>query len=235
MPRIDVHSHLLPNVDDGSQNAAESIAMASRLVDAGYSHAVCTPHIWPNLDNNKISIAARVGDLQEQLNAAGVPLTLLPGGELHLSRQLAETPVEDLVTYNFAGKYALFDFWLDALPGYFEACIRRLQHAGIQPVLAHPERIEVIQRHPTFINYAADVGLLLQCNLECIGEGEMTLRGRLATQWLREGRYFMIGSDSHRLNTLERRMIGLERAADLVGHAALDRLTIENPSIVIGS
>lgn len=208
--------------------------MARRMVDAGYSHAVCTPHIWPDLDNNKMTIAARVGALQEQLDHAGVPLKLIPGGELHLSREMAETPVEDLITYNMAGKYALFDFWLNALPGYFEACIRKLQHAGIQPILAHPERIEAIQRHPTFIDYAADLGLLLQCNLECIGEADSTLRGRLATKWLREGRYFMIGSDAYRLGTLERRMIGLERAADLIGHAALDRLTMEHPAIVIG-
>ena len=235
MPRIDVHCHLLPDVDDGSTSVAESILMARRMVDAGYSHIVCTPHIWPTLENNKVTIAWRLGELQAHLDAAGVSLTLVPGGEMHLSRDFLDRPVDDLITFNFAGKYALFDFWTERLPPYFEECVRRLQRAGIQPILAHPERIEAIQTHPGFIDYAADLGLLLQCNLECIGEGDATLRGRLATKWLREDRYFLIGSDAHRLNTLERRMIGLERAADLVGHAALDRLTIEHPMLVIAA
>ncbi|MDB5328401.1 MAG: hypothetical protein JWM57_3970 [Phycisphaerales bacterium] len=233
MGRIDIHCHLLPGVDDGSTSVAESIAMARRMGDAGYSHMVCTPHVWPTLENNKMTIAMRVGELQEQMDAAGVSITLLPGGEMHLSRDFLDTPIEDLVTYNLAGKYALFDFWTERLPPYFDNCIRRLMNAGIQPILAHPERIEAIQNHPTFIDHAADLGLLLQCNLECIGEGATTVRGRLATQWLREGRYFMIGSDAHRTNTLERRLIGLQRAADLVGQTALDRLTIEHPMQVI--
>ena len=234
MGRIDVHAHLLPRVDDGSQSIEESIEIARQMVAAGYSTLVCTPHIWPTLDNDAMTIALRVAELQGTLDEAGIPLDLRPGGEMHLTRNFVRTPVEDYITYDLAGRYALFDFWSESLPPYFEHCVRRLVNAGITPVLAHPERIAAIQNAPEVVEHAADIGLLLQCNLECLGESITTERGRLATKWLREGRYFMIGSDLHRIGTLDRRLIGLQRVAELVGTAELDRLTIDNPAKVLG-
>lgn len=233
MGRIDVHAHLLPGVDDGSTSVDESIAIARMMVSAGYSHMVCTPHVWPHLDNTTVTIALRVAELQGHLDAAGVALSLRTGGEMFLSRQFVTTPIEDMVTYDNAGKYALFDFWTDAIPPYFESSVRRLIEAGITPILAHPERIEAIQRDANVVRLAAETGLMLQGNLECVGEGDRTLRGRLAIKWLREGRYFLLGSDAHRLEGIGRRLLGLERAIDLIGPAEVDRLTIEHPSKLI--
>ena len=65
--RIDVHAHLLPGVDDGCADLAESIACGRVLIAAGYSTAFCTPHIWPNLPhNNPPTIAQRTKELQRQ-------------------------------------------------------------------------------------------------------------------------------------------------------------------------
>lgn len=229
MGRIDVHAHLLPGVDDGSTSLEESLAMARAMVAAGYSHVVCTPHIWPSLDNTTITTALRVAQLQAEFNSAGIALSLRPGGEMHLSREFMETPAENLVTYDNAGRYALFDFWTNVIPPYLETAVKKMQNAGITPILAHPERIEAIQQRPGFVERAAEIGLLLQCNLECVGEGRSTLRGALATKWLGEDRYFLLGSDMHRLNTLDRRIKGLRVAEDLIGPDAVDRLTIEHP------
>jgi len=234
MGRIDVHAHLLPAVDDGSRSVGESIEIAQRMVQAGYTHLFCTPHVWPHLSNTVDTIPGRVRDLQILLDGHGIPLKLLPGGELHLSPDLATLPAEKIVTYNLLGRYAIFDFWTDTLPPYFDACVKNLQSQGIQPILAHPERIEAIQSKPSVVDRFAEQGLLLQCNLECLGEPKMTVRRILAERWLAEGRYFMIGSDLHRIDTLDRRLNGLARAAELVGQAVVDRLTIENPSQLLG-
>ena len=228
MGRIDVHAHLLPGVDDGSRTIEESVAMAGRLVAAGYSHLFCTPHVWPNLDNTTVTIALRVAELQGHLDAESIPLTLLPGGEMGLAH-LAGVRAEDLVTYGNGGRYVLFDFWGWTMPDGFEPGVQRLLDAGLQPILAHPERIEGVQKTPERVERMTERGLWLQGNLECIGEGESTVRGKLATHWLREGRYALLGTDLHRHETLDRRLVGLQRAADLVGHAELDRLTIEQP------
>src|SRR5438477_236070 len=80
--RIDVHTHLLPGIDDGCTSLEESISCALALVEAGYSHAFCTPHVWPNLPrNNALQISVNTADLQLAFDRASVPLKLLPGGE----------------------------------------------------------------------------------------------------------------------------------------------------------
>lgn len=227
--RIDTHSHLLHGVDDGCDDLAESIACAKRMVDAGYTHSFCTPHIWTNLDNSIQTIAPRVQQLQAALDQANVSLTLLPGGEMHISNSFCETPIEDLVTYNGQRKYALFDFWTDRLPTYFESCIQHIRVAGIQPILAHPERIDAVQREPDRVIEIAKDGLLLQCNLECLGDPKRGRRTILAEKWLLEDRYFMLGSDLHRLNTLDVRLAGLKRAIALVGEQKVWELTHTQP------
>src|SRR5262245_59808670 len=104
---IDVHSHLLPGVDDGCASLDESLVCARMLVQAGYTHCFCTPHIWPSYSNTAESIPPRVAELQRQLDASGVPLKLLSGGEINLRAQYSSTPPAQVVTYGMANRFAL--------------------------------------------------------------------------------------------------------------------------------
>jgi protein-tyrosine phosphatase len=200
------------------------------MVAAGYTHSYCTPHIWPNLGNSRKSIPARVAALQAAFDRENVPLRLIPGGEMHFSEHFCELPESQLVTYGDAGRYAIFDFWTNALPGYVQPCLEKIQQAGITPILAHPERIEAIQNDPAAIDRLAAGGLLLQCNLECLADEEKTRRRTLAEAWLLENRYFLIGSDLHRIETLPKRLRGLDRAIDLIGEERVWELTHVNPA-----
>jgi len=91
--RFDVHSHLLPGVDDGCDSITESIECARELVRVGYTHSFCTPHFWPNLLHNTVaSIPQRVKDLQVELDRDGLPLKLYPGGEMSLRPDFLNPP-----------------------------------------------------------------------------------------------------------------------------------------------
>jgi len=227
--RIDVHSHLLPGVDDGCRDVAESIVCARQMVEAGYTHSFCTPHIWAHLGNTLVSVAPRVTALQAELDKANVPLRLFPGGEMHISGTFCQTDPTQLVTYNNARRYALFDFWTERLPSYFETCIQHIRAAGIQPILAHPERIDAVQHDPDKVVEFLQAGLMIQCNLECLGDPVRGRRNELAEEWLREDRYFMLGSDLHRIDTLPVRLRGLHRAIEIVGEDKVWELTHTNP------
>ena len=145
--RIDVHSHLLPGIDDGCPNLEESLACARRMVEAGYTHSFCTPHIWPNLPQNTVEgIASRVVDLQRVLDAANTPLKLFPGGELNLRADLVELPPEQIPTYGMARRYCLFDIWVERLPAFFWTTVEWLQSKELKVILAHPERMRAVQR-----------------------------------------------------------------------------------------
>src|SRR3954470_18072872 len=212
--RIDVHSHLIPGVDDGCKSVDESIACAKVLVAHGYTHSFCTPHVWPNLPGlSAESIPKLTAELQLLLDAAGVPLRLIPGGELNLRPDLRSVDPERIVTYGMAGQFCLFDLWAEELPEYFVPSVRWLQSLGLKVILAHPERMRAVQLEPELADLFAEIGLLLQGNLQCFSDPVGSATRTTAERYLREDRYFMLGSDLHQLKTLEPRMAGLRRAA----------------------
>jgi protein-tyrosine phosphatase len=232
--RIDVHSHLLPGVDDGCKTIGESIACARELVAAGYTHAFCTPHVWPNYANvTKASVPGWTRALQEKLDEEGVPLKVMPGGEMNLHGGVKDLMDDYFITYGMAERFVLTDMWAAELPAFFEPTIRFLQSRGYTVILAHPERMRAVQDHPELADVFADMGMLLQGNLQCFGDPPESHTRRVAEQYLMEGRYFMLGSDTHNPQSMAIRMNGLRNATALVGEAAIEKLTVENPRKLI--
>ncbi|HQY89473.1 MAG TPA: hypothetical protein PK402_12545 [Tepidisphaeraceae bacterium] len=232
--RIDVHSHILPGLDDGSTSIDESLAIARRLVQAGYTHSFCTPHVWPmHTKHRPAFIAEQVELLQRALDEKNVALKLLPGAELNLELDLFSIPTNDIPTYANFGKYALFDFWDSEMPRQFWLWIRVLTDASITPILGHPERIDAIRFEPDIVDEFAREGILLQCNLQSLTGALGRDTKRVAERLLSDGKYFMLGTDAHRLDTLEIRIEGIERAIELVGRDEVDRLMRVNPMKLI--
>jgi protein-tyrosine phosphatase len=234
--RIDVHSHLLPGVDDGCESVEESIACARMLAEAGYTHSFCTPHVTPGFALQTISaITQWTADLQMRLTEANVPLTLLPGGEITLMPDLRENLTPDrMMTYGGLGRWCLVDIWADELPDFFEPTIRWLIAKGVKVILAHPERMKAVQNDPELADYFDHLDLRLQGNLQCLSDPPGSPTRTVADKFLTGGRYFLLGSDLHRLKSLPPRLAGLRNAIELVGAAAVDRLTIENPRMLLG-
>jgi len=228
--RIDVHSHLLPGVDDGCKTVQESVQCARMMVEAGYTHSFCTPHVWPHLSENTVAnIPLHTDRLQQAIDLAGVRLKLIPGGEINLRPDTPETAVDQIVSYGMRRRYVLIDLWCDTLPPFFRPAVAWLQQQGVKVILAHPERMTAVQNQPELADLFADLGLLLQGNLQCFSDPVGSPTRRVVERYLLEGRYFLLGSDLHNLSSLPMRLEGLKRAIDLTGAETVDRLTIENP------
>jgi len=228
--RIDVHSHLLPGVDDGCRTVQESVQCARMMVEAGYTYSFCTPHVWPHLSENTVAnIPLHTDRLQQAIDLAGVRLKLIPGGEINLRPDTPETAVDQIVSYGMRRRYVLIDLWCDTLPPFFRPAVAWLQQQGVKVILAHPERMTAVQNQPELADLFADLGLLLQGNLQCFSDPVGSPTRRVVERYLLEGRYFLLGSDLHNLSSLPMRLEGLKRAIDLTGAETVDRLTIENP------
>jgi protein-tyrosine phosphatase len=228
--RIDVHAHLIPGVDDGCPSIDESIACARILVSAGYSDCFLTPHVWPNLAaQNRDNLALWTSDVQSALTTAGIPLRVWPGSELNLQPGVTNTPAERIITYGLQDRYILVDMWADELPEWFEPTIRWLQGMSLTVILAHPERMRAIQDAPEIADDLAKMGVLLQGNLQCFADRHGSDTRRVAERYLKEDRYFMLGSDTHNVAGLQHRMIGLRYCIDQAGMETVDRLTKTNP------
>ncbi len=229
--RIDVHSHLLPGIDDGCKTIEESLACARMMVEAGYTHSFCTPHIWPSYAGNTAkAIPQMVTALQGELDSAGIALKLIPGGEINLRPEyMTATAPEEVVTYAMNRRYVLFDMWCDKLPEHVAPSIEWLQSLGLTVILAHPERMRAVQDEPGLADYFQERGVLLQGNLQCLSDATTARTRLIAERFLREDRYFMLGSDLHSFETLPPRLAGLRRAIELAGDEKIDALTKTNP------
>ena len=234
--RIDVHGHLLPGVDDGCPNLEESARCARVLVDAGYTHAFCTPHVWPALPQNNVErIVAGVARLQEEFERREIPLTVIPGGEINILwgwPELGNLPGGQVVSFGMAGEYALFDFWAESMSECMTCmmpAIQHLQSLGLKLILGHPERIAALHRDPKAVDWFSERGVLLQMNTWCLTDPPGTPIYDTAERLLREDRYFLLGTDLHNFESMPNRIRGLEIAERIVGRDVVDRLTIHNP------
>src|SRR5438874_3827151 len=108
--RIDVHSHLIPGVDDGCATIEQAVECARVLADNGYTHAFCTPHVWPSYSNvTRGAVADWTAALQEEFRFAQVPITLLPGSELNLHAGVTALPDEQIIPMGMGSRYLLTD------------------------------------------------------------------------------------------------------------------------------
>ena len=171
------------------------------MVAHGYDRIFCTPHCgaceFSELAPSEI--AERVRALQGQADAAGIPIQLMPGGELRLGAFLqTELPEGIVPTFGLAGKYVLADTWEPDWPAWATQAIQWLQAQGHTVILAHPERMQWLREVPERIDTLAELGLLFQGNLGPLGGGDTDDIVQLSRRYLREGRYFMVGTDTHR-------------------------------------
>jgi len=204
------------------------------LVAAGYSHAFCTPHIWPNLPQNIPEvIEQRTKEVQRQYDEAGVDLNLLPGGELNLRPETVSWSREQVPTYAMKGKYCIFDLWADKLPPFFWPAVEHLQSLQLKLIIAHPERLRAVQEDVSLADEFLARGLILQGNLQCFSDAIGTSTRRTVEKLLVERKYFLLGTDTHRADTLPMRLNGLPRAIELAGQEYVDQLTISNPQVLI--
>jgi tyrosine-protein phosphatase YwqE len=143
-----------------------------------------------------------------------------------------KTPADEVVPLGL-GKYMLVDMWFPELPEFFEGVVEWLGDLGLTTVLAHPERMRAIQDDPELVDYIQSLGVYLQGNLQCFTDKPEALTRKCAERFLLDGKYFLLGSDTHNPQTIDVRMGGLARVRELVGESGLDELTITNPASLL--
>ncbi len=145
MSYVDLHLHLLPGVDDGPPDEAESLAHAERLVAANVLAATVTPHVGhPSFPLDVATIPERTRVLQEALDREGLPLRIHPGGEIHPAATTALGPRElDVVAQGPPGaRWVLLEVpWTGIDDAFLSGCAHVRAH-GFGIVVAHPERAE---------------------------------------------------------------------------------------------
>ncbi|MDY0907201.1 tyrosine-protein phosphatase [Pedobacter sp. CFBP9032] len=199
---IDMHSHILPGIDDGSPDVATSLRFVKSLADLGFSQLIATPHIFKELyPNTKITIDQARFALQLAMDQAQVSLKLDSGAEYMIDQDFdleAEMcPIQE--------KFLLIEMsYLNESPNISQR-VFDVEIKGYRPILAHPERYTFYFKDRTRLNRFKEKGCLLQLNLlSIVGYYGKEVK-QFAEYLLKENMYDLAGTDLHHdkhLNTL---------------------------------
>lgn len=232
---IDLHSHILPGVDDGSADLAMSLEMARLAVADGTRVLACTPHITPGIyDNTAEDIRRRVTELQSALDASGIDLKLVAAADIHIAPDLVQKLSDGVLPRVGNSDYFLFEPAHHVVqPGMVRLCKNLLEH-GYRPILTHPERLTWIEDHYDLVTELDEAGLAVQLTAASV-TGRF---GRRALYWsermLNEGRVDIIASDAH---DPVNRPPGMSRAFDKIalrsGEQVARRMTWDNPKAIL--
>lgn len=234
---VDLHCHLIPEVDDGCVSLDDTLDCISQFIERGFSASICTPHVMPSLfpDNTPANIAEWTNLLQEAVNDAGLDYRLLPGGELRIAGGMTDWMNEHGVPTLAGGRHVLIDLWEGDWPEAGDEICRYLLNRGYTPILAHPERMpladDVIEK---LLGRLAAMGVWLQGNFNSLAGGEGPVAAVRAGRWLREGRYALLASDAHKPRELEGRFEGLAMAEIEAGPEILQQLLVDRPRQIVG-
>ena len=191
---IDLHSHILPGLDDGSQSLEESLAMAQIAVESGVRAMVATPHCSQGRAREVYSGWLL---LREALEDAGIPLRVYPGMEILGTPDTARLLQEgQLFTVN-GSRYPLVEFLFQATAREITDILESVVQAGFLPLIAHPERYVYVQEEPELINRWKEMGCLFQINRGSLFGRFGSHARNMAEELVNRGFATVVASDGH--------------------------------------
>ncbi len=194
---IDLHSHLLPGIDDGPPDLPGSLAMARAAVDGGTRVMAATPHIGHTHGVVPASLAGRVADLTAALAAADIPLQVVAGGELAPDRALDLDDGELAAIALGGSRCVLLECPFARAGDLMGRLVAHLQMKGFRVLLAHPERSPTFLGDPSALAELVRRGAYAQLTAgSLIGQFGRTVE-KAALAFLAEGLVHVVASDAH--------------------------------------
>jgi protein-tyrosine phosphatase len=195
---IDLHSHLLPGLDDGSPDLEAAVELARECAAGGVRVMAATPHLRADFPSVRVAeLESRVRALQSALDAAGVELRVVSGGEVDvLWAQSASDEDLRLASFDGLGTDLLVETPYGELPPIFEDLLFKIRIRGFRVLLAHPERNRSFQTDPGRLLRLVEGDVLVQVTAASVVGGGRA--GKLALRLIEDGHAHVIAGDLHR-------------------------------------
>jgi protein-tyrosine phosphatase len=235
---IDIHCHLLPEVDDGPKSWDVAVEMCRMAAADGITHAVATPHANDRYAYDRAYLSGLLGQLRDQLREKLDPtrqFQLSLGCDFHLSFENLERVLEQPHSYTIGEtNYLLIELSNFSVPTRLEDCFTRLGDRGLTPILTHPERNPILQQTPQRVLEWAEQGCLMQVTASAL-TGFWGERPESVARWLLDrSAVHVLASDAH---DTKRRIPNLSAARALaekiVGAEYAEALVEGNPGAIV--
>lgn len=205
---IDIHSHILPGVDDGANSLEESIEMAKLAVQEGITQIVASPHHFTSrFYNPKEKILSKVNHLNQALQKENIPLEVLLGQEVRIIGDLiSEYEKNQIATIN-GDIYLLIEFPANHVPGYAEQLFFEIQMAGLIPIIVHPERNSQFVEQPDKLYNLIEKGALSQVTAASISGYFGKKIQKFTIQLIEANLTHVVASDAHNTTSRSFKMV----------------------------
>ena len=196
---VDIHCHILPEVDDGAWDMEAAVAMAKIARDCGVKKIITTPHFKgePKSLEAVGFLMHQRRLLQSRLKREKIEVELLPGAEVLCVPQTMELAKTGRLPTLGTGRYVLTEFYFDASAGFMDETLHGLRQMGYLPVVAHPERYGAVQRDPELAARWFHRGIVLQINKGSVLGAFGRRAEDAAVRMLCRGNAHIIASDAH--------------------------------------
>ena len=192
---IDIHSHILWDLDDGARDRGESLAMLKIAAETGTTDIVATPHSDHQYTFNFNLVTERIRELTEA--TAGSP-RIHRGCDFHLSLNNVQAAIQDPSRFTINGlSYLMVEFSDTMIPPSTEEIFRRFIQLGVAPVITHPERNPILQDSIKRLEKWIGMGCLIQVTAQCLTDRFGKAAEKTAWALLKKGMVHVIASDAH--------------------------------------
>ena len=199
----DLHSHLLPGIDDGVQSIQESIDVIKGFKNLGYKKLITTPHIMYDFYKNDAEIIqSKLKDVRQAINEESIEIEIGAAAEYYLDEYFLELINSDEKLLSFGSNYVLFELSFMSKPMILKEAIFNMQTKGYKPVLAHAERYLYYHKNINELTELHDTGVLLQLNLLSLSGFYSKEVKKMANKLIDLNMISFIGSDCHNANQL---------------------------------
>lgn len=195
---IDIHCHVLPNVDDGAKDITTSLKMLKIAEGIGIDRIIATPHFYRNyFEVEYEEVIRKTMELNNKAQENGINIKILPGQEVFIDKYTIQMYEEGRIGRLNNSRYMLVEFPLDELPKYALDIIYELRIRNVVPIIAHPERYKYVIHKPSVLNDFIEEGCLFQINAGSITGDFGKKIYKTSKILLKNGICDFIGSDAH--------------------------------------
>lgn len=221
----DMHSHLLPGIDDGSPDINTSIELIKGFVGLGYKKIITTPHVlWGLYPNTTGIILEKLEEVKRNLELNGFSVEIRAAAEYFIDDHFAEELKKKTPLLTISGNMVLVEFSMLTPPLDLNEVLFEIQMQNYQPVLAHPERYTYLMRKKEVFDELKAAGCLFQLNLLSLSGYYGESVQSLADYLLKKNYYDLAGTDLHH----EKHLAALKKLPSSQVNRLRDSGTIKN-------
>lgn len=200
--KVDMHSHLIPGIDDGAPNLEASIEMIREFKAMGFKKIITTPHVMSDYyRNTPETILGGLKLVKEELIKQGIEIEIEASAEYNLDDGL-ESIIDNKQIITFGDNHVLFELPFMQEPRNFQDIVFKFQTNGYKPILAHPERYSFWHRNFDKYEELKSKGVLLQLNLLSLTGHYNADTKKIAERMIDANLVDFVGTDCHRIEHL---------------------------------